>query len=81
MTDTRDKRGSAIGVGVLTILPLADGAIDQGDRQQTINTYRGILAVESVLWTVRPKETTNWTEQADETTIWTERPKETTTWT
>lgn len=43
--DTRDKRGSSIGLGLILVLPLANGAIDQGDRQQTAHSYRGILAV------------------------------------
>lgn len=46
--DTRTKRTSAmaarlpwlIGLG----LPLADGALDQGDRQATVQMYSGILA-------------------------------------
>lgn len=42
--DSRNKRGSSIGIGLILLLPLADGAIDQGDRQQTAHTYRGILA-------------------------------------
>lgn len=44
--DTRDKRASAITVGSpwrLT-LPVADGALDQGDRQHVAYFYRGILA-------------------------------------
>lgn len=45
MIDSRDKRASAIGdFSFLEVLPLADGAIDQGDRQQTAWTYRGIAA-------------------------------------
>ena len=45
--DTRDKRASAIHVGMpwRGLLPLPDGAaLDQGDRQQVAFMYRGILA-------------------------------------
>ena len=42
--DTRDNRASSINMGVVTVLPLANNSIDQGDRQHTANTYRGILA-------------------------------------
>lgn len=49
MPDTRDKRASAIGSRRLPwlrrfTLPLADGSLDQGDRQQVVQVYRGILA-------------------------------------
>ena len=40
--DTRDKRGSSIGVGVITILPVANRGINEGDRQQIVGLYRGI---------------------------------------
>jgi len=42
--DTRDKRGSIIGIGLVVLLPLANGTIDQGDRQQTAHTYVGIVS-------------------------------------
>lgn len=42
--DSRDKRGSIIGLGLVLVLPLANSDIDQGDRQQTSHIYRGILA-------------------------------------
>ena len=42
--DTRDKRGSAIGLGLVSVLPLADGSIDQADRQQVAHMYVGVLA-------------------------------------
>ncbi len=42
--DTQNKRGSALGIGLAIILPLADGSIDQPDRQQTAHAYSGILA-------------------------------------
>ena len=44
--DTRDKRASAVGILLPWhhMLPLADTTIDQGDRQQTAWSYRGILA-------------------------------------
>lgn len=44
--DTADKRSSAIGVGLpwRPMLPLPDGALDQGDRQHAGYAYRGILA-------------------------------------
>ena len=42
--DTRDRRGSVIGMGLVSVFPLADGSVDQADRQQTVHLYRGILA-------------------------------------
>jgi len=43
--DTRDKRGAAAQEGLLLeVLPLADGTVGQGDRQQVAQTYPGILA-------------------------------------
>jgi hypothetical protein len=48
--DTRDKRASAINVGLpWRILPNPDGlALDQGDRQQVAYIYRGIDAGQTV---------------------------------
>ncbi len=37
--DTANKRGSVIA----GMLPLASGSIDQGDRQQVVFIYRGLL--------------------------------------
>lgn len=50
--DTRDKRSSAIGSRRLPwlrrfTLPLADGTMSAGDRQQTAFVYRGVLAGEA----------------------------------
>ena len=43
--DTRDKRASALLAGLRGgLLPAADGAVDQADRQQLSTTYRGLLA-------------------------------------
>ena len=43
--DTAQKRASSLGFGVPFILNLMpDGSIDQGDRQTSANSYRGILA-------------------------------------
>lgn len=45
--DTRDKRGSCIGLASpwRSVLPNPDAAAeDQGDRQQLAYSYRGILA-------------------------------------
>ena len=45
--DTRDKRASALGLGLafLVVLPAPDGlALDQGDRQHVAARYRGIEA-------------------------------------
>lgn len=49
--DTKDKRGSSIGVARpwSLILPTPDGAVNQGDRQQTAWSYRGISAIQGVL--------------------------------
>lgn len=48
--DTRDKRASAAGIALVFLLqpPLADGALNQGDRQQATNAYRGVLAAGAV---------------------------------
>ncbi len=46
--DTRDKRASSLSIGLLLALPLANADIDQGDRQHTIASYRGILASEPI---------------------------------
>ena len=42
--DTRDKRASAIHVAMpwRGLLPLPDGALNEGDRQQSAFLYRGI---------------------------------------
>ncbi len=44
--DTRDKRGSALGIGLafLRVLPDPDGAITEPDRQQVALTYSAIAA-------------------------------------
>lgn len=45
--DTADKRSSSMGMVLpfLAILPIPDGlALNQGDRQQTAYSYRGIVA-------------------------------------
>jgi len=41
--DSRDKRGSVIGIGISVILPLADGSLSEADRVQTTGTYMGII--------------------------------------
>ena len=44
--DTQDKRASAVHVTLpwRGLLPLPDGALNQGDRQQVAFMYRGIAA-------------------------------------
>ena len=43
--DTVNKRRSAIGIlGLMTVLPLADGAVGQPDRQQACGMYCCIAA-------------------------------------
>lgn len=44
--DSRSKRASSIGIGLLFILapPLPDGTLSQGDRQHIAVSYSGILA-------------------------------------
>jgi hypothetical protein len=44
--DTRNKRSSAINVSSpwRGMLPVPDGSLDQGDRQQVGLHYRGILS-------------------------------------
>jgi hypothetical protein len=47
--DTRDKRASVLGWGLASLLVLpAPGALDQGDRQQTAYSYRGISVASPV---------------------------------
>jgi len=48
--DTREKRASAINVGLpwRGLLPLPDGTIGQADRQQLATLYAGILATTAV---------------------------------
>lgn len=42
---TRDNRASVLGFGLAALLVLpSPGSLDQGDRQQTAFSYRGILA-------------------------------------
>ena len=42
--DTHDKRRSAGAHLFLQVLPVADGSVNQGDRQQAAFLYRGIAA-------------------------------------
>ena len=44
--DTQDKRASAVYVALpwRGLLPLPDGALNQGDRQHVAFLYRGIVA-------------------------------------
>jgi len=49
--DTINKRGS-----VLCTLPIPDGLIDQGDRQQLLWCYPGLLAVEQKIPYIRDVE-------------------------
>lgn len=43
--DSRDKRGSVLGLGLTSLLVLpAPGTIDQPDRQHVAYSYRGITA-------------------------------------
>jgi hypothetical protein len=48
--DTRQKRASAIGLGLaaLLVLPAPHGTIEQADQQQVASVYAGILAAPSV---------------------------------
>lgn len=54
--DTRDKRSSAIQVGLpwRGFFPAPDGALNQADRQHTCLVYRGILAEEAALTVASP---------------------------
>ena len=79
--DNRDKRASALSVGILSVLPNPNSDIDQGDRQQVIHCYRGILAVESELWTDLPKTAANWTDSSLVSASWTDKAKPSTIWT
>jgi hypothetical protein len=47
--NTRSKRASSVGLLLSFVLapPLADGTLDQGDRQHTAVSYSGILATAS----------------------------------
>ncbi len=50
--DSENKRRSAVGiVGLMTILPLADGSIAQADRQQAAAMYCCIAAGEPAVIT------------------------------
>ena len=44
--DSRDKRASAVSVALpwRGLLPVPDGSLNQGDRQQAGLVYRGIAA-------------------------------------
>ena len=44
--NTRDKRSSALGLGlaVTLVLPLTDGTVATADRAHTAYSYRGITA-------------------------------------
>lgn len=48
--DTRSKRASVLGVGlaVTLALPLADGSVDQPDRQHVAFTYAGLEAASAL---------------------------------
>ena len=48
--NTRNKRASAIGLGLaaLVVLPAPDGSSDQPDRQQVALCYSGISAVQLI---------------------------------
>jgi hypothetical protein len=52
--DTADKRASALHVGLpfRSTFPVADGALDQADRQHAAGWYRGILAAVATAPTV-----------------------------
>ena len=54
--DTRNKRASAISIGLpwRGLLPEPDGTIDQADRQQVALVYVGILAGEPVVIVPEP---------------------------
>lgn len=49
--DTARKRASLIGYGLpfRLMLPIADGSLDQGDRQHLVGLYAGILAGAAVV--------------------------------
>lgn len=50
--NTRDKRASVLGFGLAALLVLPEpGTLDQGDRQQTAYSYRGVLAGAAVIIT------------------------------
>lgn len=42
--DTRNKRSSAMSLPWMLVLPLADGTVDQPDRQQSVGDYCCISA-------------------------------------
>lgn len=56
--DTRSKRASVLGVGLISALtlPLSDGSVDQADRQHVAFCYAGISA--SAAYTVPEGELT-----------------------
>jgi len=43
--DTNVKRGSMLTFSDESLLPIPNGAIDQGDRQTFLGLYSGILSV------------------------------------
>jgi hypothetical protein len=49
--DTRNKRASVLGIAtaIALTLPLADGAVGQGDRQHVAFSYAGITAQQAVV--------------------------------
>jgi hypothetical protein len=49
--DTRSKRASVLGIGLTAALtlPLADGAMDQADRQHVAFAYAGISAEVAII--------------------------------
>jgi hypothetical protein len=50
MIDTAQKRRSALSAGGWAhILPLPSGMVDQGDQQDVLWIYRGILAAQPVI--------------------------------
>ena len=45
MFDTQDERAGAMGMFIIPLMPVPDGAaFSQADRQQIIGVYPGILA-------------------------------------
>lgn len=84
MMDSRNRRASAIGVGLafVLVLPHPDGAVSQPDRQQCAYCYSGITAAAPVTttWTELQDSDSIWTELQDSGSVWTELQDSGSTW-
>ena len=80
--DTKQKRQSALNFlrSFSLRLQFPDGTIDQGDRQTSLISYSGILAIPAVLWRNKNASSDTWLGKNDSSGTWVNKGAGSATW-